>query len=293
MENSNRGLKVGLGIAIALVLGLGIYAFNLYGDSIETQKQLTQEKELVLNDLSQMASQYDAAIGENEIANEKLIEAKNKIESLSTSLKTSESTIASLRSYRTKFKALQKEMSVLLKENDALRAENTVLASDLDYTKKELQARASYNDSLVSQNNELATIVTEASVMSITGLNATGVIARNSGKLIPTDKSKRADKVKVCFTVAKNPLLKPGNKTLYVQVIAPNRAAIGLNQRVVFDEHQYNFSVKSKFNYEQKNLDICEYINVTNKKEGFQKGTYIVNLFDEHRLLSTSRFQLK
>ena len=93
MENNktSTGLKVALGIAVALFLVTGFYTFDILNDKKEMEEQLTQEKELVMNDLSNMAKQYETAIGENEIANEKLVEARDRIQGLIDSLKISES----------------------------------------------------------------------------------------------------------------------------------------------------------------------------------------------------------
>ncbi len=53
-----------------------------------------------------------------------------------------------------------------------------------------------------------------------------------------------------------------------------------------------NYSIISKFNYEKRNLDICEFIASKGKKD-FEKGRYIVNVFNEKDLVSTSEFTLK
>ena len=55
-----------------------------------------------------------------------------------------------------------------------------------------------------------------------------GVIERSSGKQIPTERARRSDKIKVCFTVAKNKLTEAGDKELYVQVIDPKNNVLGV-----------------------------------------------------------------
>src|SRR5690554_7085553 len=119
MENSNNtGLKVALGIALVLFLEAAFYSFDLLKDKKETEAQLTAEKELVMKDLSNMAKQYDIVIGDNEAANQKLVEAKARIQGLMDSLKISETNVKSLWSYKSKYLSLQKEMNALLTEND-------------------------------------------------------------------------------------------------------------------------------------------------------------------------------
>jgi hypothetical protein len=288
-ENKSNGLKIGLGIAVLLLLGTIFYTLKLYNDSENTQKQLTEEKALVLNDLSNMAEQYDLAIGDNKLANEKLVEARERINGLIDSLKTSETSVKSLWRYKKKYMALQEEMDVLLVENDSLKVENKLLATSLDSTRVELEESTMFTDSLLVQNTELAEIVETAAVLSTVNLKGFGVIVRSTGKLIPTERARRTDKVRVCYTIPKNSLVETGDKEMFVQVIDPNDNVLGLNQQVQFEDQVLNYSLISKFNYENSSLDVCEFVD----SSGFEKGRYIVNVFNKAELISTSEFTLK
>ncbi len=293
MENSNSkstGLKIALGILIALFLATGFYTSKLYNEKKENEATLTREKAQVMTDLSAMAKQYDIAIKENDISNERLEEARGRIQGLMDSLKISQNSVGNLWRYKKKFMALQEEMTVLMTENDALKVENSLLASSLDSTNVQLAERAVFTDSLLSQNTQLATIVENAAVLQTTALKGVGVIERSSGKLIPTERAKRSDKIRVCYTVAKNTLVGAGDKELYVQIIDPLSNVLGSNEQIQFDAAVLNYSLISKFNYENRSLDICEYIK---PNDNFEKGRYIINVFNKNELVSTSEFVLK
>jgi regulator of replication initiation timing len=294
MENnkSSMGLKVALGIALVLFLGTAFYTMNLYQSSAKVQKDLTEQKQLVMNDLNAMAKQYDVAISENDVANSDLVEARARIQGLIDSLKISETNIKSLWSYKQKFVSLQKEMNTLLAENDKLKFENSYLATSLDSTRVRLEERTIFTDSLLVQNNALAEVVSNASVLGAVNMKGFGVIERTSGKFIPTERASRTDKIRVCFTVAKNKLVKGGDQELYVQVIDPKSNTLGLNEQVIFGSKTLNYSIISKFNYENANLDICEFV-ASKGKSDFEKGRYIVNVFNEKDLVATSEFTLK
>ncbi|GAA4270192.1 chromosome partitioning protein ParA [Hyunsoonleella aestuarii] len=294
MENNKNsmGLKIALGIALVLFLGTGFYTMNLYKESNDTKKQLTEEKQLVMNDLNAMAKQYDEAISENDVANANLVDARARIQGLIDSLKISETNVKSLWRYKSKYQSLQKEMDVLLAQNDSLRVENSYLATSLDSTRVRLEERTVFTDSLLVQNTALAEVVENAAVLSTVGLKGFGVIERTSGKLIPTERASRVDKIRVCFTVAKNALVQAGDQELYVQVIDPNSNTLGLNDQVQFGEKILNYSMISKFNYENSNLNICEFV-VSKGEDKFAKGRYVVNVFNQKDLVSSSEFTLK
>lgn len=290
-QKSNTGLKVGLGILVVLFLATAFYASKLYTDKQETERTLVNEKQQVMNDLSTMAKQYDAAIAENDVANQDLIEARDRIQGLMDSLKVSQNSVNSLWRYKKKYIALQEEMDELLEENERLKVENELLATSLDSTQVQLAERTMFTDSLLVQNSELAGVVEDAAALQAVGLKGMGVIERSSGKQIPTERARRSDKIKVCFTVAKNTLTEAGDKELYVQVIDPKNNVLGSNDQVQFDEQVLNYSLISRFNYENRNLNICEYISVG--EENFEKGRYQVNVFNDKELISSSEFTLK
>jgi regulator of replication initiation timing len=293
MENSNSkstGLKIALGILLALFLATGFYTSKLYNEKKENEATLNLEKNQVMADLNSMAKQYDIAIGENEITNERLEEARGRIQGLMDSLKISQNSVGNLWRYKKKFMALQKEMTVLMTENDALKVENSLLASSLDSTNVQLAERTVFTDSLLSQNTQLANIVENAAVLQTTALEGAGVIERSSGKLIPTERARRSDKIRVCYTVAKNTLVGAGDKELYVQIIDPLSNVLGSNEQIQFDTAVLNYSLISKFNYENKSLNICEYVA---PNDDFKKGRYIINIFNNSELVSTSEFVLR
>lgn len=293
----NTSIKVALGIAIALFVGLGVFSTSLYKEKVENEKVLVDEKTKVLNELNQMAVQYDVAMRENKVVNQNLVEAKARIESLIDSLKVSETNVKSLWKFKKKYLALQKEMDFILTENDKLKVENQLLATTLDSTKVDyelkLAERTTFTDSLLVQNTALVYIVEGAAVLSANSMNVTGVIERSSGKQIPTERARRSDKIRICFTVAKNKLVQVGDKELFVQVIDPKNNILGVNEQITFGEEVLNYSLISKFNYENQSLPICEYLAKKNDDVDFEKGTYKVNVFNGKELVTSSQFTMK
>lgn len=293
----NTSIKVALGIAIALFVGLGVFSTSLYKEKVENEKVLVDEKTKVLNELNQMAVQYDVAMRENKVVNQNLVEAKARIESLIDSLKVSETNVKSLWKFKKKYLALQKEMDFILTENDKLKVENQLLATTLDSTKVDfelkLAERTTFTDSLLVQNTALVDIVEGAAVLSANSMNVTGVIERSSGKQIPTERARRSDKIRICFTVAKNKLVQAGDKELFVQVIDPKNNILGVNEQITFGEEVLNYSLISKFNYENQSLPICEYLAKKNDDVDFEKGTYKVNVFNGKELVTSSQFTMK
>ena len=106
------------------------------------------------------------------------------------------------------------------------------------------------------------------------------------------ERARRVDKIRVCYTVAKNNLVEKGDKEFFVQVLDPQSNVLGLNEQIKFDETTLNYSLISKFNYEARNLDVCEFVEARGADK-FGEGRYVVNVFDQKNLVSSTEFVLK
>ena len=282
--------KIIIGILALLLIGLAIFSGALYSEKNENEQILTKEKQQVLADLNALTLQYDEVIADNKIVNDDLIDARERIDNLVDSLTNSQSSVKDLIGYKNLYIKLKKEKELLFEENERLRIENTSLTATLDSTSIQLYETKLFSDALLDQNKTLTDVVKNASYLQVLGLDAVGVIERSSGKLIPTERARRSDKLKVCFMIAKNDLVESGDKALYVQVIDPKNNVMGLNNELVFNEDVLNYSLISSFNYENNNLDICEYIS---SDEKFETGNYTVNIFNKNALLSSTTLTLK
>ena len=175
---SSKGLKAAIIILALFLLGTLFYSFQMHLDNKETKAILQSEKNEVLRDLENMSSLYNEANADNEVANEKLIEAQARLDALMEELKASKSSVSTLLKYKKKYFQLESEMEVLLDENATLKFQNALLETSLDSTQIELTSQLASNTSLTNQNIRLSESVDAAKKLSVERLNAYGVIQR-------------------------------------------------------------------------------------------------------------------
>jgi actin-related protein len=263
----------------------------MYQDSEATALLLENEKIEVLKNLENMTSLYSEANADNEVANEKLIEAQTRLDSLMKELKTSKLTVSALLKYKRKYFEMESEMEVLLEENATLKFQNTLLETSLDSTQVQLSTQVASNTKLEAQNQRLSESVEAAKKLTVERLNPYGVIQRRSGKLVPTTRASRVDNLRICYSVPSNVLTASGDKNYLVQVIDPNLNVIGSNTPVQFEETILKYSYVSAFTYDNELLDVCDFVSA---EEGdYEKGVYTVNVFDQQTLVASSTFTLK
>jgi hypothetical protein len=290
---NNNGLKVLAGLLGVVLLGTIIYTVSLYQDKKKTTAVLTQEKQLVVEDLNSLKSEYDKAILESNATNEELVSARDNIAKYIDSVKNMKADISTLSRYRRQVGVLKAEREQLLKQVDSLTRSNTFIAMQRDSTYVELEKQTVFNDSLVVQNTQLADVVEKGSALNLSKFNVDAVKERSSGKLVSTSRAKRTDKFKICFTVADNVISTAGDREFYLEVLDPQGNVLGESYSKTNDSGaSVTYSKGTSFYYENKSLDVCDYIN---KPPGeFQKGNYMVNVYDDGlKLLGTSKFTLK
>ncbi|PIB22967.1 hypothetical protein [Maribacter sp. 4G9] len=290
---NNNGLKVLAALLGVVLLGTIIYTVSLYQDKKKTETVLTKEKELVVEDLNSLKSEYDKAILESNATNEELVSARDNIAKYIDSVKTMKADISALSRYRRQVDVLKAEREQLLKQVDSLTRSNTMIAMQRDSTYVELEKQTVFNDSLVVQNTQLADAVAKGSALNLSKFNVDAVRERNSGKLVSTQRARATDKFKICFTVADNVIAQAGDREFYLEVLDPQGNVMGESFSKSNDEGaSITYSKATEFYYENKALDVCDYIN--KPASDFQDGNYMVNVYDDKlKLLGTSKFTLK
>lgn len=290
---NNNGLKVLAGLLGVLLLGTIIYTVSLFQEKKKTEAILSQEKQLVVEDLNSLKSEYDKAILESNATNEELVSARDNIAKYIDSVKAMKSDITALSRYRRQVGVLKAEREQLLKQVDSLTRSNSMIAMQRDSTYVELEKQTVFNDSLVVQNTQLADVVEKGSALNLSKFSIDAVKERSSGKLVSTSKAKRTDKLKVCFTVADNIIADAGDREFSIEVLDPQGNVLGQSSTKTTDDGaSITYSKGTGFYYENKALDVCDYID---KPAGdFQEGNYMVNVYDDKlKLLGTNKFELK
>jgi myosin heavy subunit len=294
MENqkNNNALK-----AIILLLTLGLigslyYNFKLTNETNKLEadvKNVSTEKENILSDLEELKNSYDAALAENTTMSDELIAEREKVVQLMEEIKRSKADVGSLSKYKQMYLNLETKNKALMQEIEVLKKQNQELTTNLDSTKVILEESKNYNQVLVGQNEELSKTVEKGSKLSVLNLQTAAYKKKSSGKEIETEKARRADLLKVSFTIAENNIAKSGDKTYYIQVIDAKNNVLGDKTTITFGDKSLTYSFVSTVQYENKTVKVTE--NLPGKD--FEKGTYFVNIFDKGELVSKSSFTLK
>ncbi|WP_299153268.1 hypothetical protein [uncultured Christiangramia sp.] len=290
-NKSNTALKVLTGVLAVALIALSIYTIKFYNEEKENKEILQKEKTVIEDELNELIIKYDEAIDENEVMDQDLVNARDRITRLLDSVKDNEANLVMISRYRREIGNLKAEKDRLFRVVDSLSAQNQQLSTSLDSTSVALQERTRFSDSLRNTNQSLSTKVDKAARLKITGLKGEGVIVRNSGKLVENDRTGRIDQIRTCFTLTANDLADTGEKTMYVQVYNPENELVGDQIVVQHEGGAMVYSASSKVFYEKDELDVCILSNTDEDK--LMEGTYKVYVYNDAVLLANGSFSLR
>lgn len=283
--------KVLIGILSLLLIGLAVYTFTLFKDSKETVSTLEQDKIEIQEDLEELIENYNVIIADNELKDKDLLAARERIEVLLDSVKDAEANIGLIQRYRAEINKLKAERIVLFKRADSLSLANQRIALERDSTTSVLNQTIKVVDSMTETTDKMSKTIEKAALLGITNLKSDAVIVRRSGKIVETNRSSRADKLRACYTLAPNTIAQKGDRMLYVQVINPNNNVIGENKTIAFANGELTYSATTNVFYENQALDVCTLVDAS--EDDLIEGRYVVNVFDQGRLLGNTIIELK
>ncbi len=277
---------------VCCVLTWQLISFNKQINVVTTEKEtISNEKDKVVAQLENLKKEYDQLSKDNTQLTEMFNKEKEQVEALLQKVKNSQGSVSKYKKQITsmegRLKEYEQQIEELKKQNKELTVENFHIKTVLDSTSTE-------NKQLSSQNQALSETVSKGSALTTYDINANGIVVKSKGKEIPTKKSKRVEKIRVCFTIGENAIATAGAKTVYLRIADPsgNILSSGAGDEYSFDYQgtKLQYSSKEQVAFNNKAVDVCIYWA---KIKDFTPGSYTVDLFADGNAIGTSTFILE
>ena len=289
-SNNNRA-KILIGLLVVLLVSLAGYTYTLIQQNKETVLFLEADKAEVQKELEAIVVSYNEILQDNELKDKELIAARDRIVVLLDSVKNYKANLSIINRYKAQVRALKNERTQLFKRADSLLIVTQRLAIEKDSTTAVLNKTIKVVDSVTTANTQLFNSLEKGALIGITNLDATAIIVRKGGKIKQTKRASRADKIRVCYTIAPNTLAQAGDRVLYVQVINPDNNIIGDKSNITFGQDLLTYSKSESVFYENQALDVCAIVGSTG--QDVLKGLYTINIFDAQRQIGSTTLMLK
>jgi len=218
-------------------------------------------------------------------------ELQAKVAEIRKMLKSGKLTAAKAKS---KIADLRGEIEVLTAEIERLSKENQYLKDENYVIQKQVEAEQGKVAEMVVVNTELTKQVAVGSRIFFKALDVLPLRDAVFGDFKTTDKISKLDKIDVNYVLANNDLASKGEKTLYFQVITPNKSTLHNSSAgsgtFNFDGSERMYTVKKVVNFQNANEKGSLSIP---KTDGMTAGKYILNVFSDDHKMGSSEFTLK
>ena len=289
-SNNNRA-KILIGLLVVLLVSLAGYTYTLIQQNKETVLFLEADKAEVQKELEALVVSYNEILQDNKLKDKDLIAARDRVIVLLDSVKDFKANLSIITRYKAQVRGLKNERTQLFKRADSLLVVTQRLAVEKDSTTAVLIKTIKVVDSVTTANTQLFNSLEKGALIGISNLDATAIIVRKGGKIKETKRASRADKIRVCYTIAPNTLAQAGDRVLYVQVINPDNNIIGDKSNITFGQDLLTYSKSESVFYENQALDVCAIIGTTG--QDVLKGLYTINIFDAQRQIGSTTLMLK
>lgn len=295
-RNSNRWLYV-----VLAVLALGIIGLSFWLISVKSEvKTLRTEKEVQKFELE---SELDSIMSQHAEVKQAYGELSDSLVVMDSVFQANAKEIKQLLNFKWDYYKVRKKLENLqvvaqgyVRKMDSIVVVNENLTVENLQMKEEIKIEQRKYKNLEEVKGELEEKVDEASYLGVYNLEGVAVRVRGGNKESETDKIRRTDRIRVCFTIGKNTIIEPGDQTIYIRIAQPDKEILakGRGEQFTF-EHQgemLQYSELKNINYQNEPVDICVRYNIRDTQE-LQEGLYHVDLFQGDKNIGHTTFELK
>ena len=213
---------------------------------------------------------------------------RERADSLMERLKKERSwSYAKIKQYEKEVGTLQTLMRNYLRQIDSLNTLNKQLISENVSYRKEISTISQRAELAEEKAAELDNMVKQGSVLKARNIRLTSLNTKSK----EVTRIKNAARLRTDFTLAANELTTPGDKTVYVRILAPDGYVLSSEGAPTFDYEgeRLSYSAQRSIDYQNEDIDVGIFYNGS----GFTAGKYTVQLYAEGRLIGSAEIVMR
>ena len=256
-----------------------------------TITDLSDDRSTLQLELEQMLGEYQTLETDNEDLRAEMELEKAKVEELLTKVKNGNWEVHHLKKEASSLREIMKGYIVTI---DSLNTLNQNLIAENNSVRSNLRNVEGKNVELEKKNLGLSDQVVMAQRLKAMNISSYGVRVKkdNTGKA--TDKAKKSNKIRTCFTLSENQLAIAGKKELFVRILTPDGRVLSMgtdeSQRFSFNNVRGLFYIKKSVNYQKKEQNVCMDWKVQGE---LPIGVYVVDIYCEEADIGKTKFTLR
>ena len=289
---SSRKFIILFGVLVVIFIAVLSLQQNKMEQQMELKIQFIEQKNMLRDELDDLIDEHDDLLDEYGELNEHLHEKDSIIQHQIAEIRNLIRTKSDLKEAQQKIAALKDISKRYLANIDSLLVLNETLTIEKDSVIKENKNINWKNYKLNKQNEKLAEKVNKGSVLELLSIDVEAVRYRSTGREVTTRFAKKVQKIRVCFSVGANQISDAETKEVYLQIINERGVLIsGLEEmNVEVNDSTFGCTSLAEFDYNNIEMESCfEWERIAQ----LEKGTYLLNLIIEGRVLGQTELKLR
>lgn len=302
-ENNEQKNKKGLILwsIIALLIASNVYTLWLWNNSVTiiereriVTKEITVEKANLQEELLSLKDDYGSLQTNNKQLQADIDEKRLRIEELIKEAEKHKGDAFIIAKLREETRTLRQIMIGYVHTIDSLNTLNKNLVAEKKTVLKQLDVEKEKQQTLIKEKDQLKSTIAKGSILTCFNISAQAVYFKRGGKKeTETTKAKRAEKIKVSFSLGENKIAKAGEKTVFIRIITPDGKEMAKNYddnyRFVFNQSTGYFAGKETLNYANKEITGVTYCE---GREELVAGNYILEVTCDGVVIGNANFKL-
>jgi len=295
-KKPNNGLIAALIVLIVVAIGLAVWMFIVQGNVKTLKAEKQQQKVELMAQVNSLMQEHDALKAQYGQLSDSLSKKDQIIQTNAKEIKQLLRTKWEYIEIRKKFHSLQQIEQGFVRQLDSLYKANHALTLENNQIKEEVKSEKQKNQNLIQEKTALSNKVTLAGVIPTYNLEAEGVHITGSGRERTTDKIKRVNKIKVCFTLGSNNITAPGSKNIYVRIARPDKKILTISESdeysFTYNGNKLQYSAMKVVDYHNKSISVCVYWS-RRMTQQLTPGVYHVDVFEGNFNIGQGSFRLR
>ncbi|WP_297430126.1 hypothetical protein [uncultured Alistipes sp.] len=287
-DKSIRGYRVVIILLAVILAAMSIHNYNTPRQQLPHYYLLLADPDPTHNTPPPLLDDFDNLRINNDSISASLGMERERADSLMERLKKERSwSYAKIKQYEKEVGTLQTLMRNYLRQIDSLNTLNKQLISENVSYRKEISTISQRAELAEEKAAELDNMVKQGSVLKARNIRLTSLNTKSK----EVTRIKNAARLRTDFTLAANELTTPGDKTVYVRILAPDGYVLSSEGAPTFDYEgeRLSYSAQRSIDYQNEDIDVGIFYNGS----GFTAGKYTVQLYAEGRLIGSAEIVMR
>ncbi|GIV26255.1 MAG: hypothetical protein KatS3mg027_0069 [Bacteroidia bacterium] len=291
-------LSIFSGILVITNIYLLILLFNQKqktNEQVIITKEVIVERDNVKASLEELKKQYEELKTDNADLQKEIDEKKTYIDELLKEAEKHKNDAAIIAKLKKETETLRQIMKGYVRTIDSLNTLNQKLVEEKNVVEKKLGEKETVINEMSKKQEELKSTIEKGSILSCMNIKAIAVQLKKGGKKeSETTRAKRANKIKVSFSLGENKIAKAGPRDIYVRIMTPDGKEMA---KEYSDLYKFTFNKTSSgyfagtetIQYANQQMDVVVYCEGS---EPFVPGTYIIDIVCDGFVIGNTTLKL-